>query len=154
MYDTHFITDGQQYMINSRTKGAVAEREIFNILSDCLGVKVERNLVQTREGGSDTVVGDWAIEVKRQETLSVAAWWVQAEIQAKRVNKKPMLIYRKSRMPWRVIVSAQDFVGLYGGTVMFDELIEVSLSLGVRLLIDPTMLEDPLGYKLSKGKTK
>jgi hypothetical protein len=113
MYDTHFITDGQQYMINSRTKGAVAEREIFNILSDCLGVKVERNLVQTREGGSDTVVGDWAIEVKRQETLSVAA-------------------------------------------VMFDELIEVSLSLGVRLLIDPTMLEDPLGwqYKLSKGKTK
>ena len=99
-------------------------------------------------------MGDWAIEVKRQETLSVAAWWVQAEIQAKRVNKKPMLIYRKSRMPWRVIVSAQDFVGLYGGTVMFDELIEVSLSLGVRLLVNPTMLEDPLGYKLSKGKTK
>jgi hypothetical protein len=37
---------------------------------------------------------------------------------------------------------------------MFDELIEVSLSLGVRLLVNPTMLEDPLGYKLSKGKTK
>ena len=147
---------GNKYMINSRTKGAAAEREIFNILSECLGVKIERNLVQTREGGSDTVVGDWAIEVKRQETLSVAVWWVQAVEQAKRVNKKPMLIYRKSRMPWKVIVSARDFIGLYRGTVMFDELVEVSLSLGIRLLIDPTMLEDPLGwqYKLSKGKTK
>jgi hypothetical protein len=55
-----FLLMGNNYMINSRTKGAAAEREIFKILSDCLGVKVERNLVQTREGGADTVVGDWA----------------------------------------------------------------------------------------------
>jgi Holliday junction resolvase len=142
-----FLLMGNNYMINSRTKGAAAEREIFKILSDCLGVKVERNLVQTREGGADTVVGDWAIEVKRQETLSVAVWWVQAVDQAKRVNKKPMLIYRKSRMPWRVIVTAQDFIALYGGTVIFDELIEVSLSLGIRLLSDPHMTQDPQGWQ-------
>jgi len=134
-------------MINSRTKGASAEREVFKIISDCLGIKVERNLVQTREGGSDTTVGDWAIEVKRQETLSLTTWWSQAVEQAMRVNKKPMLIYRKSRMPWKVIVSAQDFIALYGGTVIFDELIEVSLSLGIRLLSNPHMTQDPQGWQ-------
>ena len=139
-------------MINSRTKGAAAEREVFKILSDALGVKVERNLIQTREGGADTSVGDWAIEVKRQETLSIAAWWEQAVEQAKRVNKMPMLIYRRSRQPWKVIVSAQHFIRAYGGTVMFDELVEVSLSMGIRLLKDPNMIEDPLGWQRKLAK--
>jgi hypothetical protein len=50
-------------------------------------------------------------------------------------------------MPWRVIVTAQDFIALYGGTVIFDELIEVSLSLGIRLLSNPHMTEDPQGWQ-------
>ena len=121
-------------MINSRTKGASAEREVFKIISDSLGIKVERNLVQTREGGSDTVVGDWAIEVKRQETLSINAWWEQAVEQALRVNKKPMLIYRKSRMPWKVVIYARDLVGFYGGTVISEELAEIGLQMGIQIL--------------------
>jgi hypothetical protein len=121
-------------MINSRTKGASAEREVFKIISDQLGIKVERNLVQTREGGSDTVVGEWAIEVKRQETLSINVWWEQAVEQALRVNKKPMLIYRKSRMPWKVVVYARDLVGFYGGTVISEELAEIGLQMGIQIL--------------------
>jgi len=123
-------------MINSRTKGASAEREVFKIISDQVGIKVERNLVQTREGGSDTVVGEWAIEVKRQETLSINVWWEQAVEQALRVNKKPMLIYRKSRMPWKVVIYAEDLVIFYGGTVISEELVEVSLQMGIQILRD------------------
>lgn len=147
-------------MINSRTKGASAEREVFKIISECLGIKVERNLVQTREGGSDTTVGDWAIEVKRQEVLNIQSWWRQAVEQAMRVNKNPMLIYRKSRMPWKVIVFVKDLLRTYegevicvpqnylvNGTVIFEELAEVSLSMGIRLMSDPYMVQDPQGWQ-------
>ena len=83
-------------MINSRTKGAAAEREVFALISECLGIKVERNLVQTRDGGYDTAVGGWALEVKRQEILHLPDWWRQCCEQAKNAELKPMLIYRKS----------------------------------------------------------
>jgi len=123
-------------MINSRTKGAAAERELFKIISTSIGIPVERNLIQTREGGADTSVGEWAIEVKRQEVLSITAWWAQAVEQSLRVNQKPMLIYRRSRQPWKVIIYAEDLVVFYGGTVISEELVEVSLQMGIQILKD------------------
>jgi hypothetical protein len=103
-------------MTNSRAKGASAEREVFKLIGDVLGFKVERNLSQTRDGGYDSVVGDFALEVKRQEALSIKAWWEQATTQAGRCDppKMPMLIYRQSRQPWRVVVWNTDYFGVYG----------------------------------------
>jgi len=36
---------------SQRTKGASFERDIVHVLQDALGIQVERNLNQTRDGG-------------------------------------------------------------------------------------------------------
>ena len=121
-------------MINSRTKGASAERELFKIVGDMLGIKVERNLEQTRDGGADTIVGEWALEVKRQEILHIDDWWEQTTRQATIAYKQPMLIYRKSRQPWRVRVLAEDYLRHHGAVVDVDGCLEMALEQGVALL--------------------
>ena len=74
-------------MINSRTKGARGEREVLKLLGEELGIDLQRNLVQTREGGADCLcVRGFAIEIKRQERLSRPTWWRQACEQAARVG--------------------------------------------------------------------
>ena len=88
-----------------RTKGAAGERELFALLSEQLGVTVTRNLTQTRGGGADSLnVEGWAIEVKRQETLSISSWWSQTQRQADDLSRKPILFYRQSRKPWRAVL--------------------------------------------------
>lgn len=59
----------------------------------------------------------WTIEVKRREGWSmdrltsthkggskVWGWWLQAQTQGKEQGSEPMLLLRKSREPWRLIV--------------------------------------------------
>jgi hypothetical protein len=106
-----------------RTKGATGEREVLALLSERLGVKLERNLSQTRNGGADCVqLGRVRLEVKRQERLNISGWWKQAEEQAGyistpngvdiyedgRLNLIPVLAYRQSRKPWTFILDAAD----------------------------------------------
>ena len=67
--------------------------------------KAQRNLQQSIAGGCDLAgLPGIAVEVKRCETLQVAAWWRQAVSQASRLdgNPLPVLLYRQSRQPWRV----------------------------------------------------
>lgn len=129
-------------MINSRTKGASAERELFKIIGDMLGIKVERNLEQTRDGGADTIVGEWALEVKRQEILHIDDWWEQTTRQATIAFKQPMLIYRKSRQPWRVRVLAEDYLRHYGAVVDVDGCLEMALEQGVALMGKIVLVKD------------
>lgn len=90
---------------SQRSKGQRGERELFHLLTDHLGVTVTRNLDQVWQGGADTLdIPNWAIEVKRQEALSIASWWAQAQRQAERTGRKPALFYRQSRKPWRVVM--------------------------------------------------
>ena len=90
---------------SQRNKGAAAERELFALLTEQLGVTVTRNLTQTRGGGADSLnVEGWAIEVKRQEALSIASWWTQTQRQADDLSRKPILFYRQSRKPWRAVL--------------------------------------------------
>jgi hypothetical protein len=99
----------------SRAKGASAERELFALLSDNLGVVVKRNLSQTRGGGADTLdIPGWAIEVKRVEKLNITAWWQQAQDQAG-TNRRPILFYRASRQPWKAVVRLEDINSQYAG---------------------------------------
>jgi Holliday junction resolvase len=87
-----------------RNKGASAERELFGMLRDELGLVVERNLSQTRGGGADCLsLPGIAIEVKRQETEWREAWWTQATEQAGR-TRIPVVAHRRSRQPWRFVV--------------------------------------------------
>ena len=90
----------------ARQKGQDGEREVIKLLKECCGESAEmkRNLAQTREGGYDIVGFDWlAIEVKRQETLDVEAWWKQTLRQAG-AEKIPVLIYRQNRKGWNVMM--------------------------------------------------
>lgn len=96
--------------INSRTKGASAERELIKLLVDELGegYELKRNLEQTREGGYDiTGLPMWALEVKRYAEATpslIKDWWLQATEQARAVAKTPVLAYRLDRRDWRFIV--------------------------------------------------
>lgn len=90
-----------------RSKGGRGERELAKLLADRLGVKVSRNLLQTREGGYDlNGIEGWALEVKRQESLAINSWWKQTLEQSK--GAKPVLAYRQSRKPWRFVVRLCD----------------------------------------------
>lgn len=120
-----------------RTKGASGEREVLALLSERLGIKLERNLSQTRNGGADCIqLGRIRLEVKRQERLNISGWWKQAEEQAgyvyipsgiytyktghlnaedfpggspgEPVRLIPVLAYRQSRKPWTFILDASD----------------------------------------------
>jgi hypothetical protein len=114
------VVDYQQrrnLMINVRQKGASGEREIAVALEAIIrkvmvagGVPtpltpiVQRNQNQSAVGGSDlTNTFGLAIEVKRQENLSVNTWWKQCELSAQRNNELPVLVYRQSRKPWKVV---------------------------------------------------
>lgn len=102
-----------------RSKGAGGERELCGLIRDELGVRLVRNLEQSRQGGHDLIVADdetgpaalalarYALEVKRHAQATpgtIAAWWGQAETQAARVGLVPALAYRADRMPWRFVL--------------------------------------------------
>lgn len=101
----------------SRRKGAGGEREFAAALDDLLGIRLTRNLEQSRQGGHDLIppasaagpVAEalaWlAVEVKRYATCppgSLATWWAQATRQAEAVGLWPVLAYRGDRQAWRV----------------------------------------------------
>ena len=107
---------------------------MFKLISEATGIEVKRNLVQTREGGFDSSVGRFAIEVKRQENLDFTSWWDQAVKQAEIAKLMPMLAYRKSRYPWRVRVWSIDYVALHGGSGGGYTVVEVDLEEGIHLI--------------------
>ena len=87
--------------INSRTKGSNAEREFSNEVYQWTGIKLIRNLEQSRSGGFDLVVHPdeqcetadsfraLAIECKRYGKVTpglIATWWQQARLQAEPGN--------------------------------------------------------------------
>lgn len=104
--------------INIRQKGASAERDlaidlnvIVNKVLSANGYPmpakpiVQRNQNQSAVGGSDlTFPVPIALEVKRQEALSINTWWRQTEVAAKEFGGTPILIYRQSRKPWTVVM--------------------------------------------------
>lgn len=94
-----------------RDKGARAERELFSLLSEQLGTVVQRNLVQTRDSGADSLsVPGFSIEVKRHETPFRRAWWDQVNAtRAQNGGITPILFYRQSRHPWTAVFDLADF---------------------------------------------
>ncbi len=123
----------------NRRKGMNGELQVFKLIGEGLGRKIDRNLTQTRDGGYDTMVGKWCVEVKRQETLKVRQWWAQTVHTASQYGVYPMLIFRQNRSPWRVFVRAIDYVQTYG-TFHFgcstpkDAIIEIDLAGAIDLL--------------------
>lgn len=108
-------------MVNIKTKGASAEREVINIFIGALQLieeslrseghivqsyseEIQRNSLQYAKGGEDIHGLPYiSVEVKRHETLSINTWWNQCAEQAQRSNAIPVLIYRQSRKEWKVV---------------------------------------------------
>lgn len=107
-------------MINIRTKGQEGEREIVRALDGIIqkvakehgyelnGSSVQRNQNQSAVGGCDlSNTFGLAIEVKRQEVLSINTWWDQTVAQAKRNGEVPVLLYRQNRKSWKCVINGE-----------------------------------------------
>lgn len=95
---------------SSKTKGRCGEYEARDLIAEWLKPVYEhcgevcpelrRNLTQTRGGGFDIEGVDWlALEVKRQEQVSLGSWWGQTVRQAGD-GQVPVLMWRQNRRPW------------------------------------------------------
>ena len=98
----------------SRNKGAAAERELAEILSNELGFVVKRKLDQARDSGDDIQVQKYRIEAKRRETLALPAWCRQIEAHCQPCEV-PVVAYRQNGQPWRIVMKLEDFLPLLRG---------------------------------------
>lgn len=65
---------------------------------------VQRNQNQSAVGGQDLVhTLGLAIEVKRQEQLSINTWWDQCVASAAKLSEHPVLLYRQNGKKWRCV---------------------------------------------------
>lgn len=96
----------------SREKGARGEREVAKILSESLSLDISRT---PRSGAWEHAKGDlygvprFNVEVKLQERTRVDEWYKQSEGDAKE-DEIPLLIYRRNREQWKVVMSLDNFV--------------------------------------------
>ena len=104
-------------MVNSRNKGASAERQVAKILFDELGIEFRRELRQYQQTDlGDLVCNDpnwpYVIEVKCYATGNGCkpAWWAQASKAAQAAGMVPVVIYKYSRLPWRVVMPLNEFI--------------------------------------------
>lgn len=140
--------------INSRAKGATAERELIGVLIEHLGdeiaSKMKRNLEQTRGGGHDIDGLDgWAIEVKRYKAVKegdIARFWEQTVDQARRIDAKPVLCYREDFRSWRVRLPMSFVQGL---EPTFDETVEWTVELGIEAFA--ALVREEFNSKLARG---
>lgn len=104
--------------LHAQNKGKEGEREVCTMLNVVvnrvrtrLGKPLppvpdfQRNQNQSAVGGSDVKNPyQLAIEVKRQESLSINTWWSQIEKAALRDGEVPVLIFKQNRKKWRVLM--------------------------------------------------
>ena len=95
----------------ARNKGANAEREVAELIRKH-GLEARRGFVFCKE--SDIVgLEGFHVEVKRQETYKLDDWMEQS---IKDADKKgegiPIVVFRKSRKPWRVLIDFEQFLEL------------------------------------------
>lgn len=101
-------------MTNSRNKGVDGELELAKRLREC-GFDARRG--QQFSGGADSpdvVSNDLAafhIECKRVERTLLYEWLDQATRDAG-PDKVPVVMHRRSRKPWVVILTLEDFLTL------------------------------------------
>ena len=92
----------------SRNKGHTFERDIANDLTADMGVKVKRNLDQTREGKNDLNLPPFRIECKRYRAIGVMKWMKQA-IAACELSDTPVVIARADKEDPIVIMLYSDW---------------------------------------------
>ena len=97
----------------ARNKGKVGEREVAHLLQKHGFSDSHRTQQFSGKEGTADVVGlpGFHIEVKRQETYRINDWCQQAEDEA-RQGETPIVVFRRSNQPWRVIMDFERFLSL------------------------------------------
>lgn len=107
---------------SSKRKGKIGELEVVNLLK-AAGFNAHRSVQYCGATGDapDVVVEGLPIyiEVKRVERLNLKKAYQQAVHDSKENgnNKIPVVFHRRSRQPWMVTVSLNDFLKLYKGEI-------------------------------------
>lgn len=120
-------------MVHVVNKGKEGEREAIKFLqphiNECCEmagvepIQLFRNQNQSALGGYDIDGLSWlALEIKRQEALSIPAWWRQVT-KAAREGQEPVVMFRQNRKPWRFLVRCYLYTG---GTSYQTAMCEVS----------------------------
>lgn len=100
---------------SQRRKGAAGENELAKILSEELGLVVQRKLGQARDGGHDlTQTGPFAWEVKRRKGIAVHEWVAQA-VAACGPHDVPVVACRGDGKGWLVVMRLEDALPLIRG---------------------------------------
>lgn len=96
--------------MNSRTKGAVGERELAGILRE-YGYLARRGQQFSGANGDADVVGldGYHIECKRVEKLNIDTAMEQS-VRDARENEIPIVCHRKNRKEWLVTIRLKDFM--------------------------------------------
>lgn len=100
--------------IHVLNKGKQGEREAIKFLQPTINkvyesfgmdtVELFRNQNQSALGGYDIDGLPWiALEIKRQETLNMNAWWAQVN-KAAREGQVPVVMFRQNRKQWRFLM--------------------------------------------------
>lgn len=95
----------------NRNKGANAEREVARIINERLGLALHRTPLSGGMQWRGDVQGlpGHHVEVKRCETYKLDAWLKQTEEDAPE-GTVPLLVFRKSHQPWRVVMSLDHYL--------------------------------------------
>lgn len=98
-------------MTNSRAKGKRGELEAALLLTQ-LGLKARRSGQYCGAQGDADLKVDAAlhVEVKLQEQMHPYKWMQQAIDDSKATKAKPLVLCRRTRSPWLVIMLASDLV--------------------------------------------
>ena len=101
--------------IHSKNKGKRGELEVAELFRR-FGFAARRG--QQFQGGADSpdvvvcgLEGEYHVEVKRTETLSIWLAMAQAEHDAAR-GEVPLVLHRRSKKPWLAILPAEDLLRL------------------------------------------
>ena len=94
----------------SRRKGQAGERSVELIFQEA-GFHTERNLSGRKQIAGDINVAGLAVEVRRREKLSLDAWSMAHEDETPE-HLTPVVVYRRSRAPWRCSLLLEDLIDL------------------------------------------
>jgi Holliday junction resolvase len=137
-------------MVDSRRKGATAERKARDELRKYTGLKWERTPGSGALGPQHKLKGDlyvpdapnfWCVEVKHYKDDQLTSkiltskspifldWWRQAVRQADQVDKEPLLIFKFDRSKWFIAWEGASFCNHphYDGYAAWDDKIKKNI---------------------------
>lgn len=97
---------------SQRTKGANGEREVCNIIVMTMGLGVQRNLSQSRDGGADVKLPPYSLEIKRRKRIGNIYDWMEQAENGCADDEKPAVVFRADGKKWLVCIPFDDFISL------------------------------------------